>query len=118
MATQGGSVRRKPLAIAAGLVTLLAVMVGGAAPADAHAALLETRPANGEVLDSAPTQVFLRFSETIDVPDKAVEVFDDSGDQLDVGEPGHVAGDGTTLGVDLPALDDGGYVVTWRAVST
>jgi copper transport protein len=116
-ATPGGSVRRKLLGIAAAVMTLVAVVAGGAAPADAHAELLETRPANGEVLDAAPTQVFLRFSETIDIPDRALEVFDDAGDALDTGDPSHVDGDGATLGVDLPALDEGAYVVTWRVGS-
>ena len=109
--------RRKLLGIAGGMATLVAVVVGGAAPADAHASLLETRPANGEVLDTAPTQVYLRFNETIDLPDRALEVFDDSGDAVETGDPGHVDGDGTTLGVDLPALDEGAYVVTWRVGS-
>src|SRR4029453_16377350 len=55
--------------------------------------------------------------ETIDIPDKALEVFGESGDELDIGRPDHVDGDGSTLGVDLPALDDGAYVVTWRVGS-
>jgi copper transport protein len=117
MATQGGSVPRKLLGIVVGAATLLAVLVVGASPADAHAELLETKPANGEVLDTAPTQIYLRFSETIDIPGKALEVFGESGDELDTSEPGHVNGDGSTLGVDLPALDDGAYVVTWRVGS-
>jgi copper transport protein len=110
-------VRRKLLGIAAAVITLVAVVAGGAAPADAHAELLETAPANGEVLDTAPTQVFLRFSETIEIPDRALEVFGESGDELTTGDPGHVDGDGATLGVELPALDEGAYVVTWRVGS-
>ena len=74
---------RKLLGIVVGGATLLAVLVVGASPADAHAELLETTPANGEVLDTAPTQVHLRFSETIDIPDKALEVFGESGDELE-----------------------------------
>jgi len=109
--------RRKLLGIAGAALTLVAVVLGGASPADAHAELIEARPANGEVLDTAPTEVYLRFSETIEIPDRALEVFGESGDELDTDQPGHVDGDGATLGVALPALDDGAYVVTWRVGS-
>jgi copper transport protein len=121
MTTPGGPVRtkrRKLLGIAGGALVLVGVVLGGATPADAHAELIETRPANGEVLDTAPTEVFLRFSETIEIPDRALEVFGETGDQVDTGEVGHVDGDGATLGVELPALDDGAYVVTWRVGSS
>jgi copper transport protein len=117
MPTLGGSVRRKLLVIAGGVVTLVAVVVGGAAPAEAHAELVETRPANGAVLGAPPTEIHLRFSETVNIPDRALEVFGASGDELDIGEPVHVDGDGSTLGVELPALDEGAYVVTWRVGS-
>jgi copper transport protein len=54
-----------------GLVVLAAILVGAAgalavpARADAHAVLLETRPAAGTAVDAAPEAVVLRFSETV-----------------------------------------------------
>ena len=99
-------------------VGAVVLVVGGAAsPAAAHAELIETQPAAGALLDTAPEQVVLRYSEPVDPFDDAVEVFDSSGDQVDTGDPGHVDGKPELVGVDLPALDDGAYVVTWRVAS-
>lgn len=88
------------------------------APADAHAELISTEPASGEQLDVAPQQVVLRFSESVDVGDDAVEVLSAGGDQVDVGEPAHPNGERSSVAVDLPDLDDGTYVVSWRVVSS
>jgi copper transport protein len=88
------------------------------APADAHAELISTEPASGEQLDVAPEQVVLRFSESVDAADDAVEVLTAGGDRIDVGDPGHPNGEGSTIAVDLPDLDDGTYVVSWRVLSS
>src|SRR6266508_778772 len=120
MVTQGRVVRttsKRLLGIALAAVTVAAVLVGGATPASAHASLLETRPANGEVLQTPPDQVLLRYNETVSLPDNASEVYDSSGDKLDLGKADHVNGQGSTVGVDLPELDKGAYVVTWRVGS-
>jgi copper transport protein len=87
------------------------------APADAHAELISTEPASGEQLDTAPERVVLRFSESVDVADDAVEVLTAGGDRVDVGDPGHPDGEGSSVAVALPALDDGTYVVSWRVIS-
>jgi copper transport protein len=93
------------------------VVGGGASPAAAHAELLETQPAAGEQLDTAPDQVVLRYSETVDPFDDAIEVFDADGDQVETSDPGHPDGEPKLVAVDLPALEDGAYVVTWRVAS-
>ena len=90
----------------------------GPAPADAHAELISTEPASGEQLDAAPERVVLRFTESVDVADEAVEVLTAGGDRIDAGDPGHPGGDGSSVAVDLPDLDDGTYVVSWRVVSS
>ena len=90
----------------------------GPAPADAHAELISTEPASGEQLDVAPEQVVLRFSESVDVADDGVEVLTAGGDRIDLGDPGHPAGEGSSVAVDLPDLDDGTYVVSWRVISS
>ncbi len=109
--------RRTLLGMAVGAVTVVVALVAGASPAAAHAELIETRPADGEQLDTPPDQLYLRFNETVDILDDSLEVFDSSGAQLDLAGAEHVDGDGTTLGTDLPPLDDGAYVVTWRVGS-
>ncbi|HET6834706.1 MAG TPA: FixH family protein [Acidimicrobiales bacterium] len=88
------------------------------APADAHAELISTEPASGQQLDAAPEQVVLRFSESVDVADDAVEVLTAGGDRIDVGDPGHPDGEGSSVAVDLPSLEDGTYVVSWRVLSS
>jgi copper transport protein len=90
----------------------------GPAPADAHAELISTEPASGEQLDEAPRQVALRFSESVDAADDAIEVLTAGGVRIDVGDPGHPNGEGSSVVVDLPELDDGTYVVSWRVISS
>jgi copper transport protein len=99
------------------VAAIVLVVGGGASPAAAHAELLETSPAAGEQLDTAPDQVVLRYSETVDPFDDAIEVFDSDGDQVETTEPGHPPGEPHDVAVDLPALEDGAYVVTWRVAS-
>lgn len=103
--------------LAACVAAIVLVVGGGASPAAAHAELLETSPAAGEQLDTAPDQVVLRYSETVDPFDDAIEVFDSDGDQIETTDPGHPPGEPHEVAVDLPELEDGAYVVTWRVAS-
>jgi copper transport protein len=108
----------KAAAAVSACAAALVVVVGGAAtPAFAHAELLSTQPAAGEKLDTAPEQVVLTFNETVDPPKDAIEVFDSDGDQVKTNRPAHPGGEGVKVAVDLPDLDDGAYVVTWRVAS-
>ena len=59
----------------------------------------------------------LGFTEAVELPDDAVEVLAASGDAVDVPAPVHPGGDRSIVEVDLPALDDGAYVVSWRIIS-
>ncbi len=112
----------KPRRLAgAGVVVAAVVTVGlalGPAPADAHAELISTEPASGEQLDAAPERVVLRFTESVDVSDDAIEVLTAGGDPVDVDDPGHLDGEGSAVAVDLPDLGDGTYVVSWRVISS
>ncbi len=106
---------------AAGAILAASIAVGGlvltAERADAHAVLESTEPADGAQLDSAPDRVVLRFSESVQAADDGITVYAGSGDALDTGPPEHPGGDGSAVAVDLPDLDDGAYVVSWRVVS-
>jgi copper transport protein len=87
------------------------------APAFAHAALLQTDPADGVVLTSAPPSVSLRFSEPVGTSLGAVRVIDPSGERVDDGKPVRSDG-GRTVTVELPgASAQGTYVLAWRVVS-
>jgi copper transport protein len=82
--------------------------------ASAHAELLEIVPADDAVVDTAPTDVTLRFSEHISLSGGGVRVLDDQGEEVG-GEPSNVD---TTITVPLPGeLADGAYVVSWKVVS-
>jgi copper transport protein len=95
------------------LVALLVVLL--AAPAGAHSALEETSPAAGDALDASPGEVRLVFTESVEVDDGDVRVFDASASEVAGGELQHPQGDIVILPLD--ELDPGGYVVTWRAIS-
>lgn len=97
------------------LVLVLLFVVALASPAAAHSALEETTPAAGDILDGPPSAVTLRFTESVEVTDGDVRVFDAGATEVAAGELEHPEGD--TVVLPLEPLDDGGYVVTWRAVS-
>lgn len=91
-------------------------LLAGAGPASAHAALTGSDPAQGVVVDKAPTQVSLTFSETVSMNDDSVRVLDPQGARVDAGKPSEVGG--ATYAVQLRSgLPDGTYTVTYQVVS-
>ncbi|MEU8573965.1 copper resistance CopC/CopD family protein [Streptomyces asoensis] len=91
-------------------------LLAGAAPASAHAALTGSDPAQGVVVDKAPTQISLTFSETVSLNDDSLSVLDPKGTRVDTGKPSEVSG--TTYAVQLHSgLPDGTYTVTYQVVS-
>ncbi|RZU29955.1 copper transport protein [Streptomyces sp. BK022] len=102
------------------LVLLLLAVTGalfaGAAPASAHAALTGSDPAQGVVVDRAPTQISLTFSEQVAMGDDSLRVLDPKGKPVQSGRPANVSG--TTYAVRLRAgLADGTYTVAYQVVS-
>ncbi|MFE0347124.1 copper resistance CopC/CopD family protein [Streptomyces griseoluteus] len=102
------------------LVLLLLAVTGalfaGAAPASAHAALTGSDPAQGVVVDRAPTQISLTFSEQVALGDNSLRVLDPKGKPVQSGKPANVSG--TTYAVRLHAgLADGTYTVAYQVVS-
>ncbi|MDQ0960392.1 copper transport protein [Streptomyces sp. B4I13] len=92
------------------------VLLAGAGPASAHAALTGSDPAQGVVVDKAPTQVTLTFSETVSMNDDSLRVLDPKGARVDDGKPSEVSG--TTYAAQLHSgLPDGTYTVTYQVVS-
>ncbi|MET7450333.1 copper resistance protein CopC [Streptomyces sp. NPDC005574] len=97
---------------------LVLLVLGGAAPASAHAALRGTDPGDGTVLKSAPRSVTLTFTESVGLLDDSFRVLDPDNRRLRIGEARHVEGRADTAGVRLPTkLPQGTYVVAWRVVS-
>ncbi|WP_107415680.1 copper resistance CopC/CopD family protein [Actinacidiphila paucisporea] len=116
--------RRGPLrrlaAVVAACCALFAVLLATAAPASAHAALIRTDPADGSVVQTAPQQVVLTFSEGVLLSADSLRVLDPAGANVATGVPGHAAGkdSGSTATVALrTGLGNGTYTVAWKAVS-
>ncbi|MCQ4083177.1 FixH family protein [Streptomyces sp. RB6PN25] len=104
--------------IAVLLGALAAVLLGTAAPASAHAALLTTDPGQGSVVKVAPTQVLLTFSEGVLLSDDSLRVLAPSGKDVERGTAHHAGDNQNTATVALrPGLGNGTYTVAWKAVS-
>ncbi|MFJ8431672.1 FixH family protein [Kitasatospora sp. NPDC094019] len=100
------------------LGAVLALLLAGAGPAAAHAALQSTDPAQNAVLPTAPQAVTLTFSEAVSLSSDSVRVLDPAGRAVDSGSPAHADGKDNTARVGLgPGLANGTYTVAWRAVS-
>ncbi|MFJ8997764.1 copper resistance CopC/CopD family protein [Streptomyces sp. NPDC102359] len=98
------------------LLAVTGALLAGAAPASAHAALTGSDPAQGAVVDTAPAQVSLTFSEPIAVSDDSVRVLGPKGERVDKGAPANPSG--TTFSVRLlSGLPDGTYTVAYQVVS-
>lgn len=99
---------------------LLAVVLGalvalaGAQAASAHAQLLSTTPEDGAVLEQAPTEVVLRFNETVRLLDGSIRLF--PGDETPIVLDAHVKD--TEVIAPLPdGLGNGRYALSYRVVS-
>ncbi|MFJ6561736.1 copper resistance CopC/CopD family protein [Streptomyces sp. NPDC091412] len=98
------------------LMAVAGVLLAGAAPASAHAALTGSDPQQGAVVDKAPAQVSLTFSEQVAMSDDSLRVLDPKGNRVDAGKPANVSG--TTYAVRLRSgLPDGTYTVAYQVVS-
>ncbi|MEV3896648.1 MULTISPECIES: copper resistance CopC/CopD family protein [Streptomyces] len=120
----GPSPIRRPVAAAALLAALVSLVFGlllaGAGPASAHAALTGSDPQDGAVVDTAPKEVTLSFSEAIAVGDDSIRVLDPSGKRADTEAEPRDLSEGSTVryGVALHSgLPDGTYTVAWQAIS-
>ncbi|MEU9583502.1 copper resistance protein CopC [Streptomyces werraensis] len=98
------------------ILAVAGALLAGAAPASAHAALTGSDPAQGAVVDTAPPQLSLTFSEPVAVGDDSVRVLDPKGERVDKGDPANPSG--TTYSVRLVSgLPDGTYTVAYQVVS-
>ncbi|NKQ57447.1 copper resistance protein CopC/CopD [Amycolatopsis sp. K13G38] len=105
------------MAAVLGLAAIALVSVPGTA--SAHAVLLSTTPNGFQLLDSAPSEVTMRFSESIDVSLAEVRLIGPGGTNVDgVSKPAHAAAAPDTIAATLPAnLAKGTYTVTYRVTS-
>jgi copper transport protein len=87
------------------------------AAAWAHAALLQTTPVASRVVNTAPAQVTLRYSEPVEPRFAIVSVTNAAGDKEAAGPPARSAANPDTLVVPLKKLAEGWYLVYWRVIS-
>ncbi|MFD3524395.1 copper resistance CopC/CopD family protein [Streptomyces sp. NPDC058653] len=116
-ASRSGNRLIRLLLVAAVLtVGLLGALSG---TASAHAALTGSDPKDGAVVDVAPKDVTLTFSEQIAMGDDSIRVLDPTSKRVDVAKMRDLSGGGIVrYAVDLkPGLPDGTYTVAWQAVS-
>jgi copper transport protein len=108
--------RRRPAALLLGvLFGLFCVLLGPAAPASAHAALVASDPASDTIVPDAPNKVTLTFSESVQLISGKIQVLSPDGSRADQGEP-QSAGNTVTI----PLRSGGGrgtYLVSYRVVS-
>ena len=108
-------VRRALAGGAAVLIGLFLVLLGPAAPASAHAALVGSDPGNGTIVPDAPNKVTLTFSESVQLLSGKIQVLAPDGSRADQGEP-------TAAGaaVTIPLRAGGGrgtYLISYRVMS-
>ncbi|MEV8543175.1 copper resistance protein CopC [Streptomyces sp. NPDC051572] len=98
------------------LLAVTGMLFAGAGTASAHAALTGSDPSSGVVVDKAPTQISLTFSEKVATNDDSLRVLNPEGKRVDVGKPSNISG--TTYATQVRSgLPDGTYTVAWQVVS-
>ena len=106
--------RRGWLRLLAGGLAGVALALAPAAPATAHASLVKTDPAEGQVLSESPRVARLTFDETVSATAGGVQMYDARGKAVE----SKASARDTVLTVDVPdTLAEGTYVVSWRVVS-
>jgi copper transport protein len=86
------------------------------APALAHAELVASTPADGQRLEKPPSEVVLEFTERVHLLAGAVRLLNAAGRPVTTGT---ARVDGLRVILPLPPdLPRGGYVVSWRAISS
>ncbi len=101
----------------AGVLGVLVAMAWSPAPAQAHALLVASIPADGESVDVSPAQVLLTFTEVPDLKLTTIHVVDSTGKQLETGPVVPVPGQSTQVSVGVGTLPKGVYTTTWRTTS-
>ena len=98
---------------------LLALLVGSARTADAHAIAVYSDPPDGAVLTDAPQQINITFTNAILPEFTTVRFMDGDGAVIAVAPPRVTAqsGSAVVLTVDLPALAPNAYRLLWQSRS-
>ena len=94
---------------------LLALSISGVV--FAHADIARSDPTANAVLDVAPAQVTIEFTEPVEPRLSKIEVLYDDGSVADNNDTTRDPADSKVLRVSLQESREGTYIVSWRALS-
>lgn len=103
--------------VVAAVVAIVAVLVGPAAPASAHATLLFTSPAVDGAVPSSPEAIQLIFDQGVVPSGASLRLTDDTGRGWRLGEVEAGSSDQTLSARVLDTLPAGAYIVSWQATA-
>lgn len=98
------------------LLALLA-MVLVAPHVAAHAEPFQSTPGSGERLAESPDEVVVSFTERVYDDGSWIEVWDLSGNRVDLGDLRITHGENPVMRVSLPPLEAGPYLIRWQTYS-
>ena len=96
---------------------LFLIVMAGSTRLEAHAFLKNAEPGVGSMVQTAPSEVLIRFTENIEPAVSSVQVFDASGKEVDKRDLHLDPFDHALLHISVPRLGAGTYKVVWRVVS-
>ncbi len=109
---------RWPAAISIAVAWTVLCLLIPSAGVLAHANLVEASPAPNSVLDEAPSQIVIWFTEPIEPNLSEIRVLDATGARVDKGSTSFDPKGPTVMSVGLGPVPDGTYTVAWKNVST
>ena len=99
-------------------VVVVLSVIAAAVRVEAHAFLVRAEPRVGSKVNKPPTEVRVWFSETLQAGVSSIQVFDESGKQVNKKDTHSDRANRAVLCVSLlPALTPGTYKVIWRVTS-
>ena len=96
---------------------LLLLLFSAVDPLEAHAFLQHAAPDVGSKMARSPNEVRIQFTEAVEPAFSKIQVFAESGKEVDKGDSHLDSSNHTLLKVSLPPLGAGFYKVVWRVVS-
>ena len=108
---------RHALTSGAAAATLALGLLAGAAPAQAHDALVSTSPASGETVSTNPGEVSVTLTQAPNTGLPGSNIIQVTAPDGHVVSSGDLRVEGATLSVDADIDHEGEHVVLWRAVS-
>lgn len=109
--------RRRLLAATLGLLTLLATVVLGAVPAQAHSELVRSDPPAAGLVAEGRTELSLFFAEGIYPQASAFQMHTVDGDAVDIGVVASADGSDGFVQLATPPLARAIYVLDWQVLS-